>query len=285
MKGDRNQPQCGFSATVVGILDELLDEYVTINVLADAEIREGIKAFSSWPTIPQLYVGGKFVGGSDIVREMDEAGELGETLGAQPKPEMIPEITVSDAAMTALKNYHDGEGPLTFRIRVSPRFQYEMDFDSPTPKDLQIEAASCTLIVDKSSARRTDGMSIDFVETATGGGFKMENPNEPPRVRNMAPAELAQRMKEGAPMRIFDVRTPEERQTASIQGTTLLDDAGRTLLEKLDRHTPLVLLCHHGMRSQVAAEHCLRMGFTDVHNLVGGIDAWSTEVDSTVPRY
>ena len=81
MKGDRNVPQCGFSATVVQILDRLLPEYTTVDVLADPRIREGIKAFSDWPTIPQLYVGGEFLGGCDIVREMYTSGELQQTLG------------------------------------------------------------------------------------------------------------------------------------------------------------------------------------------------------------
>ena len=79
MKGDRSFPQCGFSATLVQILDELLPEYATVNVLADPEIREGIKQYASWPTIPQLYVDGEFQGGCDIVRELYESGEL-ETL-------------------------------------------------------------------------------------------------------------------------------------------------------------------------------------------------------------
>ena len=76
MKGNRRQPQCGFSATVVGILDALLPEYATVDVLSAPHIREGIKVFSSWPTIPQLYVKGEFVGGCDIIREMFQAGEL-----------------------------------------------------------------------------------------------------------------------------------------------------------------------------------------------------------------
>ena len=80
MKGTRSFPQCGFSATVVQILDDLLPEYHTVNVLKEPDIREGIKAFSNWPTIPQLYVNGKFVGGCDIVREMYASGELQELL-------------------------------------------------------------------------------------------------------------------------------------------------------------------------------------------------------------
>ena len=80
MKGERRMPQCGFSATVVQILDTLVPDYTTVNVLEDPEIREGIKHYSSWPTIPQLYLGGEFVGGCDIVREMYASGELQETL-------------------------------------------------------------------------------------------------------------------------------------------------------------------------------------------------------------
>lgn len=79
MKGSKKIPQCGFSATVAQILERLGVEYKDINVLADPEIREGIKAFSDWPTIPQLYIKGEFIGGCDITREMYQSGEL-ETL-------------------------------------------------------------------------------------------------------------------------------------------------------------------------------------------------------------
>jgi len=76
MKGTPMFPQCGFSAAVVGALTQMQVKFKGVNVLEDMEIREGIKAFSNWPTIPQLYVKGEFVGGCDIVREMYEAGEL-----------------------------------------------------------------------------------------------------------------------------------------------------------------------------------------------------------------
>jgi len=82
MKGNRQFPQCGFSATVVQILDSLLPEYQTVDVLADPKIRDGVKEFSSWPTIPQLYIGGEFQGGCDIIREMYERGELQAALAA-----------------------------------------------------------------------------------------------------------------------------------------------------------------------------------------------------------
>ena len=76
MKGTPLFPQCGFSSRAIAILDHLEAPYETVDVLADQEIRQGIKAFSDWPTIPQLYVKGEFVGGSDIMMEMFESGEL-----------------------------------------------------------------------------------------------------------------------------------------------------------------------------------------------------------------
>jgi len=76
MKGNPMFPQCGFSAAVVGALSSMQVKFKGVDVLQDPQIREGIKAYSSWPTIPQLYVKGEFVGGCDIVKEMYEAGEL-----------------------------------------------------------------------------------------------------------------------------------------------------------------------------------------------------------------
>lgn len=76
MKGTKKIPQCGFSATVAQVLERLGVDYKDVNVLADQEIREGIKQYANWPTIPQLYVKGEFIGGCDIVREMYQSGEL-----------------------------------------------------------------------------------------------------------------------------------------------------------------------------------------------------------------
>lgn len=80
MKGTPLFPQCGFSSRAIAILDHLGVKYETVDVLQDMEVRQGIKAYSDWPTIPQLYVKGEFVGGSDIMMEMYEAGELQQLL-------------------------------------------------------------------------------------------------------------------------------------------------------------------------------------------------------------
>lgn len=83
MKGTKHFPQCGFSATVVEVLRRSGSEFAEVNVLEDPAIRQGIKEFANWPTIPQLYVRGKFVGGCDIIREMYEKGELEAVLSAK----------------------------------------------------------------------------------------------------------------------------------------------------------------------------------------------------------
>ncbi len=90
MKGSPVFPQCGFSAAVVQVLTQLGVRFKGIDVLADPEIRDGVKAFSNWPTIPQLYVKGEFVGGCDIVREMFENGELAEHMSAKGVEQQAP---------------------------------------------------------------------------------------------------------------------------------------------------------------------------------------------------
>lgn len=84
MKGTKSFPQCGFSARAVEALKRSGATFETVNVLADAEVREGLKEFSQWPTIPQVYIDGKFVGGSDIVLEMFQSGELEKLVKASP---------------------------------------------------------------------------------------------------------------------------------------------------------------------------------------------------------
>ena len=89
----------------------------------------------------------------------------------------------------------------------------------------------------------------------------------------------------GEPFELIDVRTPQEQAVAAIAGARLLDKAYHDALLELDRETPLVFQCHHGIRSQHAAEYFRDKGFTRLYNLIGGIDAWSMLVDPAIPRY
>jgi monothiol glutaredoxin len=108
---------------------------------------------------------------------------------------------------------------------------------------------------------------------------------EPPRIRQISATELKAMIDNGVSIELVDVRTEEERAIARIAGSRLLDQEYYQHLLGLDRATPLVFQCHHGIRSQSAAEYCLLQGFRNLYNLRGGIDAWSQLVDPTVPRY
>ena len=97
--------------------------------------------------------------------------------------------------------------------------------------------------------------------------------------------ELKAKLDAGEDFVLLDARTPEEREKAKIEGARLLDPGTAREIEALPKDTTLVIHCHHGGRSQAAAEHFAALGFSDVHNVVGGIDAWSQEIDPQVPRY
>jgi monothiol glutaredoxin len=291
MKGTPQAPRCGFSATVAGILDELVGEYKTVDVLADGKIREGIKEYSDWPTIPQLYVKGEFVGGCDLVREMYENGELQETLGLQLEAVTAPKISVSPGAIQALAEAledatsQEPGGTHYVRIEIDGEYQHGLSVSAKQARDIEVPLGSITLILDRASARRAEGLSIDYVHGADGPAFKLENPNEPPQVKSIDVRGLKDKLTENPRLELLDVRSQDERDLAKIDGSKLLDRETQQYVLGLDKATPLYFHCHHGQRSQQAAAFFLSHGFQNVFNVAGGIDAWSLEIDPKVPRY
>ena len=107
----------------------------------------------------------------------------------------------------------------------------------------------------------------------------------PAQVRQITASELKAMLDAGTLLELVDVRTEWEQEAARIPGFRLLDQSYGDYILGLDRDTPVVFQCHHGIRSQAAAEYCAHQGFKNVYNLVGGIDAWSLTVDPSVPRY
>ena len=104
-------------------------------------------------------------------------------------------------------------------------------------------------------------------------------------IRQLSAPDLKAMIDSGTTCELVDVRTEWEREIARIDGSRLLDQAYHDELLRMDRETPLVFQCHHGIRSQQAAEYFQRAGFRHLHNLSGGIEAWSRTVDPSVPRY
>jgi monothiol glutaredoxin len=290
MKGTRRAPKCGFSASVVDLLDAWLDDYETVDVLADAELREGLKLFSEWPTIPQLYVGGEFVGGADILRELDDADELGTTLGAGSPA--APSLTITPEAAEQFRAAFEGPdiAPTdVLRLAIDNRYHNDLSIGTRRPGDLEVENNGVRIVMDRRSARRARGLTIGFVDGPDGAGFKIDNPNAPAQVRELSVSELARRLadarRDGTALHLYDVRTEQERTIAHIEGAVLLDASSAAVIEKLPRETALYFHCHHGGRSLAAGQHFIEQGFVEVYNITGGIDAWSQVVDPSVKRY
>ena len=286
MKGNRQSPQCGFSATVVGILDSMLPDYNTVDILSAPHLRDGIKAYSSWPTIPQLYVKGEFIGGCDIIQEMLGSGELYSAFGLDPIDVVQPTITISPAAIEALQQATEqhGDSGRELHLSVDATFQSHLSIGPSKASDVEAITPDLVLLLDPISASRADGIVIDVADTPNGQAFKIDNPNAP-QVQPMSVRELEAAMAAGESFELLDVRTPEERAIASIPDALLLGEQEAARIESMPKDTMLVLHCHHGGRSQQAAEQFVSLGFTRVYNVVGGIDAWSQEIDSSVPRY
>jgi monothiol glutaredoxin len=212
------------------------------------------------------------------------SGELEEKLGVKVLEVAPPRITVTERAAKALSGAVETEGE-GVRFEIDAKYGYGLSIGPRQPKDTVVETGGVTLLLDRASAGRAEGTTIDYVETPQGAAFKIENPNEPPKVRQMAPRELHERMKAGEKIALHDVRTPGEREKAKIEGSTLLDRPAQDEIQKLPKDTFLVFHCHHGSRSQQAAEFFVSHGFRNVWNLSGGIAAWSEEVDPKVPQY
>ncbi|MBW2420037.1 MAG: Grx4 family monothiol glutaredoxin [Deltaproteobacteria bacterium] len=179
MKGNRRQPQCGFSASLVGILDGLTSDYETFDVLSDPEVRAGIKEFSNWPTIPQLYVNGEFMGGCDIVQEMFESGALHEALRIERLDPITPTISITDAAAQVLEQARAQQGAGGgLHLSISPSFKYSLGFGPRKPGEVAVEANGWQVYVDNDSTHRANGLTLGVVDTPQGGRLHIENPNE-----------------------------------------------------------------------------------------------------------
>ena len=140
------------------------------------------------------------------------------------------------------------------------------------------------MFFDLASAQRANGAVIDWVETMQGSGLTIHLPQAPEPVKQMSVTELKDRLENNS-VTLIDVRGSEERALASLEAAKPMDGDTMQTIEAMSKDTPLAFICHIGNRSQVAGEYFRKQGFTDVSNVVGGIDAWSKEIDPSVPVY
>lgn len=274
LKGTPQMPQCGFSARTVAMLDELLaGDYAGVNVLEDPEIREGIKVFGDWPTIPQLYVEGELIGGCDIVGEMFNTGELHELFDLEKPDRTPPEITITDKAAEKIQEFLDAYpgNHLHFAIDAG----WDANFQVGPQQGSEIESSSngISLLMDLSTAQRARGAVIDWVEGVQGEGLKLDLPGAPAPVEQMTPAELQDRLNSGERLLVIDTRSEVDRQRKPLEFARALDAELMAELKDGDPHLPLIFVCNVGESSQHYAEHYRKQGYVQVYNLVGGADA------------
>ncbi len=284
MKGTPQQPQCGFSAKTAGLLSTIVPDYAAVNVLADQDIREGIKVFGNWPTIPQLYIEKELVGGCDIVTQMYNSGELHDMLGAEKPDRTPPQITITDTAAENIREASRGHDGLALHFSIDGNWQSQFNLAPEEGHEIAAESNGIRVLMDLGTAQRAQGAVIDWVDSLQGQGLSIELPEAPPAVKPLSVQELKALLDQDQVL-LVDVRNAEERGKAEIDAAEPLTRELMARIDALDKTTPIAFICHHGNASQGAAEHYRREGFTDVYNVIGGINAWSLEIDPSVPQY
>ena len=280
MKGTPQQPQCGFSATTVSTLEMLIPDFMSVNVLEHPSIRDGIKEFANWPTIPQLYIDGELIGGSDIVTDMLQSGELADTLGVE-KPEIAtPVISIDAKGLEVMKKALDSQPGHVLHLQINAGWSHTISLGADKGSDVQVSVGDIQIHMDPWSAARADGLKMVMEEDLTGTRFAFDNPNAPPPVNQMSVQTLKEKLDSDAEVILVDVRSDEERETTSISGSRQWNEDAMELIESLPKDAELIFHCHSGGRSQALAESLRRRGFTNLHNVRGGIQAWSEEIES-----
>lgn len=281
MKGTKERPQCGFSKQVVQVLNQLVSDYTTVDILVDPEMREAIKVYSSWPTIPQLYIHGEFIGGCDIVLDLQQKNQLQDLLKLE-KASVKPTIKVSESALKAFANAQKDAGEDAIRLSIAANFEHSLSFDRKSANDFELAFDGFNIIIDPYSALRSENLEIDFQSDHLEAGFSFNNPNLPPEVKDLSVEELKAWRDQGHDALLIDVRPKDEWQLAHINFAKLLTEVSE---QKLDKEQKIVFHCHHGGRSMRMAERFRLKGFKNIYNLTGGIDAWSKKIDNSVPTY
>jgi len=215
---------------------------------------------------------------------MFNSNELHDMLGVEPPDRTPPEVTITDAAAGKIREAMAGHEGTGLHFAVDASWQSQFNVAPVEGHEIQVETNGITLLFDLASAQRARGAVIDWVESMQGEGITISLPQAPKPVNQLSVLDLKQQLDDNSVI-LIDVRGSEERARASIEAARAMDGDSMQEIEAMPKDTALAFICHLGNRSQVAAEHFRKQGFSNVSNVVGGIDAWSKEVDSSVPQY
>lgn len=196
-----------------------------------------------------------------------------------------PEVTISEGALRAFRDAareaSDGE---ILRLTIDSKFHNDLYFATVESNDIVILANGLQLAMDARTARRANGLKIDFVDGAGGPGFKLDNPNESSPIRGIHPADVMHALEKREVFQFIDVRPEAEHAKAKVEAARRLDEAYQAELATQAKDAKLVFLAHHSSGGRAIAQQFYDRGFRDVWYVVGGIDAWAT-MDPEISRY
>lgn len=287
MNGAPDAPERFFSHKICRLLDGLGLDYAYVDVSADSKLREQIKAYGGLQAIPQLYLDGQPLGGNEVVEQMAGADELHAALGLPVPDRTPPAVRLTPAAAEFLRGVVRGKGEGTVvDIAVDPQFRSSLRFGPRRNDAIAAEMDGVALQFDLASARRAEGLSIDWQDVERGPSLLLSHPRAPvPKpVRWISPSEADARVRAGT-LTIVDLRREEERALARLSVPFLYLDEGTHEIRHMPPQAPLAVLCHRGERCWHGAQHLVQLGHRDVYAIEGGIDAWAADVDASIPRY
>ena len=224
---------------------------------------------------------GELVGGCDIITEMYNSGELHDVLGVAKPDRTPPEVTITDKAAENIRAGMQGHDGLALHMSVDNEWRPAFTLQAPQPGAIVSQANGIELHFDLPSAQRAQGAMIDWIDAVDGSGLDVSLPAAPVPIKRLQPAELKTMLEAGTAPLIVDVRSPDDRQQlAPIEGAIGLDKDMLTELQNRPKDTAIVFVCNVGNSSMGAAEHFRKLGFSDVYNLEGGMQAWSQQDES-----
>ncbi len=197
-----------------------------------------------------------------------------------------PIITITESALRVLgEAAQEVDATDVLRLSIDAQFQNDLVLGPTEPDDVLVTVSGVTVAMTAATARRADGLKIDYVDDVHGEtGFKLDNPNQSPPAKGICPADLVELLAKREPLEFIDARGEAERARASVAASRALDAEYERELLAMPKTRKLVFMAHHSRGGQSAALRFFERGFTNIWYVVGGIDGWST-MDPDVPRY
>jgi monothiol glutaredoxin len=298
-KGTKEVPRCGFSGRAIQIFQSFNKPFEVVDILSDPTIRPALVQFSQWPTTPQIYLDGEFIGGSDIITEMQKSGELEKkvlnSFGEEYKEVQEDErVSITDEAASKVKDFMEDDFEflrLAVTIKGDDRaYSLELDSHTSAATDLKWKVKGLTVIIAKSMSDLFEKMDVSWVNKNGNEGFAIKEAGTPPALPvpiDIAKADMAQLMRselEAGKLWIVDVREADEWKSGHGEEAVHLP---LSRLEKewkdsgFDPKDTLIFYCAAGKRSLSAANHFRhKLGFPNTRSLVGGIGNYPANIIS-----